>query len=149
MNNNLNLIISDLQIAFNSFDEMEDPYYDFMPIAEKIIKRLEALPNSIEALPLIFKLIEQNEDIDYGLGAPGDIGHFLESFYNKGYEKYLLDSITRKPSSYSVFLLQRIIRDDNNNHRTKYISLLRNLALDKNLDEELREEIMATLSDFE
>lgn len=146
---NLNQIINDLQAAFDSFDEMEDEYYDFMPIAEKLVERLEVLPNPIESLPLIFMLIENNEKAEYGLGAPGHIGHFFEKFYGKGYEKHLLNSIKRKPSSYTIFLLQRIIRDETSSNRITHLLLLKKMAVDKSLNEELRAEIIDTLKDFE
>jgi hypothetical protein len=144
----LNKIIVDLQTAFDSFDKMEDAYYDFMPIADKIVARFQALPNPIESLPHIFELIEHNVDAENGLGAPGQIGNFLEEFYGNGYEKHLLDSIKRKPTSYTIFLLQRIIRDEKNSNRGKHLSLLNKMTTDKNLTLELREEIIDTLKDF-
>lgn len=148
MNENIDDIIQDLQLAFNSFEEMEDAYYEFVPIAEKLIDRLNALPNPLEAFTPIFKLIEENEEAEYGLGSPGDIGHFLESYYQKGYEKYLLESLDRKPTFYTTFLLHRIIRDDENENRSAYLNRLKALSTSTNISAELKEELVDMLTDF-
>ena len=51
----------------------------------------------------ILHFMEENPKIDYGM--PGPLVHFMEKKYKKGYEKLLLESIKRKPTEHTVWML--------------------------------------------
>lgn len=139
-------LLEELRDAISSIDEMEDEM-EFFPIADKIFDKIKTLPNSIEAVGKVLKIIEENDDKEYG--GPGPIGHFLESFYGNKYEELLVESLKRAPKGYTIFLLHRCINDEKNEKRNEYKQLIKAIAEDANISEEVREEARFSLECFE
>ena len=84
----------------------------------------------------ILHFMEENPKIYYGM--PGPIVHFMEKKYKKGYEKLLLESIKRKPTEHTVWMLNRILNDVNLEDRNVYMDVLKAIVKDSKYDEELR-----------
>lgn len=84
----------------------------------------------------ILYFMEENPKIDYGM--PGPLVHFMEKKYKKGYEKLLLESIKRKPTEHTVWMLNRILNDVNLEERNVYMDVLKAIVKDSKYDEELR-----------
>ena len=84
----------------------------------------------------ILHFMEENPKIDYGM--PGPPVHFMEKKYKKGYEKLLLESIKRKPTEHTVWMLNRILNDVNLEDRNVYMDVLKAIVKDSKYDEELR-----------
>ena len=84
----------------------------------------------------ILHFMEENPKIDYGM--PGPLVHFMEKKYKKGYEKLLLESIKRKPTEHTVWMLNRILNDVNLDDRNVYMDVLKAIVKDSKYDEELR-----------
>ena len=55
----------------------------------------------------LFRILEKNSDFDFGM--PGQIVHTLEKHYKKGLEEALFKSLNRKPTFYTLWMLNRII----------------------------------------
>ena len=55
----------------------------------------------------LFRILEENSDFDFGM--PGQIVHALEKHYKKGLEEELFKSLNRKPTFYTLWMLNRII----------------------------------------
>lgn len=55
----------------------------------------------------LFRILEKNSDFDFGM--PGQIVHALEKHYKKGLEEELFKSLNRKPTFYTLWMLNRII----------------------------------------
>ena len=55
----------------------------------------------------LFRILEKNSDFDFGM--PGQIVHTLEKYYKKGLEEELFKSLNRKPTFYTLWMLNRII----------------------------------------
>ena len=55
----------------------------------------------------LFRILEKNSDFDFGM--PGQIVHTLEKHYKKGLEQELFKSLNRKPTFYTLWMLNRII----------------------------------------
>lgn len=76
-------------------------------LCEDIIKiNKEGLDTSI-LIESLFKILENNSEYDFGM--PGEIVHALETYYKKGLEQELLKSLDRKPTFYTVWMLNRIL----------------------------------------
>lgn len=60
-----------------------------------------------ECIEPILRFLEKHPDIDFGM--PGSLVHFVEEFYGKGYEKLLVESLARKPTVMTVWMLNRVI----------------------------------------
>lgn len=84
----------------------------------------------------ILHFMEENPKIDYGMLGP--LVHFMEKKYKKGYEKLLLESIKRKPTEHTVWMLNRILNDVNLEDRNVYMDVLKAIVKDSKYDEELR-----------
>ena len=86
----------------------------------------------------LLSLYEENPNFDFGM--PGALTHFLESFYRNGYEEKLIESIHRKPTMHTLWMLNRIINGTNTKEVKKtYIQELNNLAKNHKLDKSIRD----------
>jgi hypothetical protein len=80
---------------------------DFISEAASITESLKEEGAGLESVSIILKFMEEHPTFDFG--TPGPLVHFVERFYGRGYEAELLASIARKPTSHTVWLLNRII----------------------------------------
>ena len=143
MTEEVKLVISKLEKYIQEADDEDE----FIESLCEIRDELEETDNNVEAIEPIFKLIESNEDIDYG--GPGPLAHFMESFYKKGYEEQLLQSIERKPTEYTLHLLHRLINDKNDPNHLKYLGIMKSISVSKEYTENIIEEAKDSLSYFE
>ncbi len=62
-----------------------------------------------EAIGPILQFMENHPDVD--LGSPGALVHFSEKFYGHGYgyEEKILESLSRRPVSHTIWMLNRLI----------------------------------------
>lgn len=63
-----------------------------------MIKKIKQERDAFEYLSYIFNIIENNPELDYGM--PGPIVHFMESYYENGYEEILLKPVQKNNNSY-------------------------------------------------
>jgi hypothetical protein len=80
---------------------------DFISKAELITTSLKEEGAGLESVSVILKFMEENPAFDFG--TPGPLVHFIEKFYGRGYEAELIASISCKPTSHTIWLLNRII----------------------------------------
>jgi len=83
----------------------------------------------VEAIEPILKFMEINPAIDYG--TPGPLVHFIERFYGKGYEDELINSVSRKPTQHTIWMLNRVINGTKESVlKDKFISILNKAKLE-------------------
>ncbi len=61
----------------------------------------------IESVSPVLRFMEDHPNLDYG--APGPLVHFVEQFHQRGYEEILVESIERRPTPHTLWLLRRVI----------------------------------------
>ena len=86
---------------------------------------LKEMPDRSLALRSMFDLIERFPDPDAhtSLGTPGPLVHAIESI--EGYEDELLQSLDRRPTTYTVLMINRILNISvSEDQRKKFMSLL-------------------------
>jgi hypothetical protein len=94
-----------------ALDSLRASDFDFMQSDADGINRLQDLCQEIKAFavcdaaPLLLGLLERLDGSD--LGSPGPIVHTLESM--NGYEPFLAESLSRKPTALSVWMANRIL----------------------------------------
>lgn len=120
---------------------------EFVVTANEIRDELEIMENSFDAIEPILKLVERSPDVDYG--GPGPLAHFMETYYKKGYEELLLRSIERKPTEYTLYLLHRLINDEENPNRKLYIDLMKRISISEEYPENIIENAKDSLSYFQ
>lgn len=110
--------------------------YAFIDPAYDLFDEIETIEHPFDFVEPIFLLLEKSPNIDFG--GPGPIGSFLEKFYRNGYEDKLLQSLERKPTQYTVYLLSRCCNNSSDPNKEKYIALIRSYANSNFLNEEWR-----------
>jgi len=121
----INDYISELEELIKEAHKTGDKYV-FQDPAYNITDELEELEKPFEAVEPIMRLIERSPNIDYG--GPGPFGSFIEKFSHEGYEELLIESLQRKPTNYTIFLLNRICNDKNDPDRPRYVKIIKTYA---------------------
>lgn len=106
---------------------------DFISVAYEVTNQLAESKNAIDSVELILKLLENNPDIDYG--SPGPLVHFVEKFYNNGYEEKLVESLERNPTKHTVWMLKRIINSCSGKRKKYFIKILKDIIEYPKLEE--------------
>ena len=83
---------------------------DFETSSSDLVDRWESLNVGFEAVEPILRFKEEHSSIEFG--TPGALVHFVEKFYRNGYEQKLLESISRKPTSHTAWMLNRLINGE-------------------------------------
>lgn len=114
---------------------------------EEVIIQIESTDNSsneiFNYIESILLLMEENPDLDYG--EPGPLVHFMEKYYRKGYEERLVDSIKRRPTMQTVWMINRIINDPKLLNKQDYLDVLSSVANYDNIDKVVKDEINSFL----
>ncbi len=108
---------------------------EFIDIAEEVIEEIEQRPDRYDAIEPIFKLMENNPEVDFG--KPGPLVHFLEKFYQNGYEEKLVESLHRRPIKHTIWMLNRIINGSDGDKRKYFLNLLEKIIVSPNLDDSI------------
>jgi len=88
----------------------------------------------------ILRFIEENPRINYG--SPGPLAHYVERFYGRGYEAMLVDSLRRKPTPQTVWMLNRVINGTDEPELGKtYVLEMERAGTHPLLDEETSREV--------
>jgi hypothetical protein len=80
---------------------------DFAASSTELADRWRSANVGFEAVEPILRFMEKNPSIDFGM--PGSLTHIVERFYGNGYERMLLESISRKPTQQTIWMLNRVI----------------------------------------
>jgi hypothetical protein len=89
----------------------------------------------VESIDPILEFMEAHPDLDYGM--PGALVHFVENYHKKGYEEKLMNSIKRKPTPLTVWMLNRLLNGTRKwAEREVLISTMRQAATHPKTDQE-------------
>ena len=61
----------------------------------------------MESVEPVLRFMEEHPSLD--LGSPGPLVHFVEKFYGRSYVELLAESLGRKPTSLTVWMLNRVV----------------------------------------
>jgi len=114
---------------------------DFIGIAYEVIDKIKETENPFKYVEPFLRLMEENPDADFGL--PGPLVHFMESF--NGYEDLLLQSVNRKPTIFTVWLVKRVINDPKLENRDRYIDVLKKILNNDTVNKEVKQEVLRYL----
>jgi len=95
------------------FDALTAYDFDYAKASARGLERLDALCAEMREIndpavcaPVMFRTMERLDGVE--LGSPGPLVHTLEA-WSGGYEGLLQQSIRRKPTSLSVWMVNRIL----------------------------------------
>ena len=80
---------------------------DFVGRSSELVEAWSSAGAGLETIDPILTFIETHPDFDFG--SPGPLVHFAERFYRNGYEEKLLQSIARKPTNLTAWMLNRVL----------------------------------------
>lgn len=113
---------------------------DFAERSSKLVEAWSQVGMSVQVVEPILKFMEAHPEIDFG--APGELVHLVERFYGNGYEAELIESVNRKPTQHTIWMLNRIINDTKlPEMRKRYISVLERARLNPLTDHNARLQI--------
>ena len=124
-------IITRLQ---NAAKEDEEYYMD-----DDLIDAINEYPEPFELVEPILEIIGTHPRIDFGM--PGDLVHFLEQFYNHGYEELLVSSVRKNPTAHNIWMVHRCFNDVNNPKREIFVELIKELKDDSSVSRYIKKEI--------
>ncbi|MBN1758545.1 MAG: hypothetical protein JW863_09520 [Chitinispirillaceae bacterium] len=110
---------------------------DFLYYCEEqceLLKKNDLTGDSID--PLI-RLFENNPFVDFGV--PGPIVHFIEKFGREKYESILVESIRRRPTAHTVWMLNRIINVSSQTDKITYLELFKAIVQREDIDNETKD----------
>ena len=87
----------------------------------------------IETVVPLLQIMERHPLADFGL--PGAMAHFIETFY-PDYEPYLIESLKRRPTLHTVWMLNRCI--NGKFAKEEYLTLMKNIANREDIEIEIR-----------
>ena len=88
---------------------------DFADHSYEIVKGWLSTGAGVDAVEPVLRFMEAHQDWD--LGSPGDLVHFVERFFGKGYEEELIASIQRLPTAHTLWMLNRLINGEKDGQR--------------------------------
>lgn len=119
--------IAEIKKEIEIIDTVDDSNIsDLDALCEDIIElNNEGWDTAILMDPL-FRILEENSDFDFGM--PGQIVHTLEKHYKKGLEEELFKSLNRKPTFYTLWMLNRIINGTSDTKEKEgYMEMLKSI----------------------
>lgn len=132
MNNQVQELINNLETAVTRDDFVDRTY--------EVVDKLIVLDDAFDAIAPILRLMENYPNVEYG--RPGPLVHFVERYYKKGYEEKLIDSLKRRPTKHTVWMLNRIINGSQGKTREYYVALLEELLKYPSLEQDVLELII-------
>lgn len=96
--------INDIIAALNTFEPGHDDTDNLCRLYE-IFSDFRSLPQRGRAMPAMFFLLERFPDAEFGV--PGPLVHELEAIPD--YLPLLRDSVRRQPTSYTVWMINRLL----------------------------------------
>ena len=103
---------------------------------EQIIEELKKSAKPYEFVEPILEIISTNPSVNFGM--PGDLVHFVEKFYKKGYEELLINSVRKNPTSHNILMLHRCYNDIKNPNRNEFAKVVKTLKNDKSVSSEIK-----------
>lgn len=107
---------------------------DFEFIMEENIMKLEVEGVGIEAVTPLLELMERHPMDDFGM--PGAIVHFVERFYKNGYEELLIESVKRRPTMHTVWMLNRVMNGSEN--KNDYLKIMKEVTERSDVEEAIK-----------
>lgn len=104
----------------------------FPDVCDEVIEEFDGVPDRADAIEPILRLMESNPAADFG--TPGPLVHWLEGFTGSGYEEKLVESLTRRPTTHTVWMLNRCINGAVGGEKERLIAIMSDIARRPGLD---------------
>jgi hypothetical protein len=92
---------------------------DFPAHSAELVDAWRSAGAGPEAVDPILRFMEGHPHVNFG--SPGAVVHFIEGFSGKGYERELIESVRRRPTCCTAWMLNRIINDTKEPHLREFL----------------------------
>lgn len=107
-------------------------------INSSITELRDSVLDSKDCIKAILHFMENNPNVDFG--SPGSLVKYLEEFVGKGYEEELIESVKRRPTTHTVWMLNRAINGIADLQlRENCVELLATISKNDSIEQGLRE----------
>ena len=100
--------------------------------AAALAERWRAAGVGAEAVGPVLRFMEEHPELEYG--TPGPLVHFVEQFRGR-YEDALIESVSRRPTEHTVWMLNRVVNGAQADARRRYVEAMRLARLHPRSDE--------------
>ena len=121
--------------ALNDALKTDTTYY----LDDKVKEAMQLYPDPMELVEAVLEIIGTNPAVDFGM--PGELVHFVEGFYRKGYEERLIASVRRNPTPHNIWMVHRCYNDMKNPLHEDFLKLIESLRNDDSISDEIKNEI--------
>ena len=104
---------------------------------ESLCGEVDSRSDGLAFVPGLLSLLEAHPAFDFG--TPGPLVHTVETYFGRGYEGYLVESVRRSPTPHSLWMLRRLANGVDPQAREPYLRLLAGLAADESVSADVRE----------
>ena len=111
------------------------PYEEYY-LDDELLSAMLSYQNPYEFVEPILEIISTNPSVNFGM--PGDLVHFVEKFYKKGYEELLINSVRKNPTSHNILMLHRCYNNIKNPNRNEFAKVVKTLKNDKSVSSEIK-----------
>ena len=112
---------------------------DFVASSSDLVETWASEGAGVEAVESILRFIEEHPAVDFG--SPGPLVHFTERFYGYGYEDRLLESIDRRPTALTVWMLNRVVNGTKERlQRLKFVAAMKDVVSHPLANDEIRQQ---------
>lgn len=116
-----------------------------LDVANDLTERWKAASLGVDTVGPVLQLMEAHPNWDFGV--PGALAHYVERFYKHGYEAMLVESLKRRPTSHTLWMLNRLINGEKNaDSKRQYLALLASVSQDPAQDAAVKEQAAEFLS---
>ena len=114
------------------------PYETYF-ITDEVRQAMMSFTNPFELVEPILEIIANNPIVDFGM--PGDLVHYVECFYKKGYEELLITSVRKNPTPHNIWMVHRCYSDYKNPIHEQFENLVKDLKEDRNISDDIKKEL--------
>jgi hypothetical protein len=118
---------------------------NFIDITYDVVDEMKKSKEAFDFVEPILQFMEDYPEADFG--NPGPLVHFVELFYRKGYEKLLFESVKRKPTMHTIWMVNRIINDPKFENKEIYINLLKDVLNSNSTNKEIKDLVLYFIRD--
>jgi hypothetical protein len=113
---------------------------DFEQRSSELVAQWRAAAAGLDAVDAILRFIEEHPQLD--LGSPGALVHFVEKFYGHGYEAKLVESLRRRPTAHTAWMLNRVVNGTKvAAERQRFVEVMRQARVHPGIDERTAQQL--------
>ena len=115
------------ELLFHHLSESSQDEDDFPYSLDDLVAELPSTDEGLVLVPVILRFMEAHPDLDYGI--PGALVHYVERFWNRGYEACLVESVSRHPTMPTLGMLNRLVNGTNEvTSKTRLLGLIKSVV---------------------